>query len=212
MNLSPKFFCLVSFSLALVFAGCNHTPVRSDPSLTIDPNAGDNSNHGTGNSALIIPSVPPAPPPDGGGVLTTRGSTADDLTAGRNILESIYFDFDRSIIKPAEAKKIQAAVKYLHDNPGSRLLLEGHCDWRGTAEYNIGLGDRRAAAVKQYLQKLKVPAEALDTLSKGNIGAAEKGTEEQMAKDRRVEFVVQKAGAAGAPADLQAPAATPVAP
>jgi peptidoglycan-associated lipoprotein len=127
----------------------------------------------------------------------------------RTLLVPVYFDFDKSIIKPAEVAKLQAAVKYLGEHPDQRLLLEGHCDWRGTAEYNLSLGDRRAAAVKQYLEKLKVPTEKLDTLSKGSIGAAEKGTEEQMGKDRRVELVVMMVGAANPPADLQAPPAAP---
>ena len=72
------------------------------------------------------------------------------------------------------------------------MLLEGHCDWRGTAEYNLGLGDRRAQAVKQFCRTSGFPTDKLETLSKGSLGAAEKGTEEQMAKDRRVDFVILK--------------------
>jgi len=68
------------------------------------------------------------------------------------------------------------------------MMLEGHCDWRGTAEYNLALGDRRAAAVKKYLLTLGVNADKVDTLSKGSEDA-KKGDD---AHDRRVEFVVVK--------------------
>ena len=128
--------------------------------------------------------------------LTTRDT--NDPLGDRLPLQAqaVYFGFDSSVIRPAEAAKLQAVVKYLNEHPEAHLLIEGHCDWRGTAEYNLGLGDRRSTAVKQYLVRLKVPAARLDTLSKGSIGAPEKATEEQMAKDRRVEFLIQKAGAA----------------
>ena len=83
-------------------------------------------------------------------------------------------------------------MKYLDENPTYRLLLEGHCDWRGTSEYNLGLGDRRAISVKNYLEQTKIPVAKLETLSKGSLDAAEKGNDEQMAKDRRVEIVILK--------------------
>jgi peptidoglycan-associated lipoprotein len=72
------------------------------------------------------------------------------------------------------------------------MLLEGHCDWRGTAEYNLGLGDRRAQAVKKLLESQGIASDKLQILSKGSLGAAEKGSEEQMSKDRKVDFVILK--------------------
>lgn len=56
---------------------------------------------------------------------------------------TVYFEFDQSSIKPSEREKLKTAKEYLEKNAGQRLLLEGHADWRGTAEYNLGLGDRR---------------------------------------------------------------------
>ena len=76
--------------------------------------------------------------------------------------------------------------------PQYRMMLEGHCDWRGTSEYNMGLGDRRAQGVKKFLQTLGISADKLQILSKGSLGAIEKGTAEQMEKDRRVDFVILK--------------------
>jgi peptidoglycan-associated lipoprotein len=67
------------------------------------------------------------------------------------LLQPVYFGLDRAAVAAPERPKLQAAIKWLADNPTNRLVLVGHCDWRGTAEYNLGLGDRRANAVKQYL-------------------------------------------------------------
>ena len=104
----------------------------------------------------------------------------------------MYFALDRSAVASAERPKIEAAVKWLNDNGDKNLVLIGHCDWRGTAEYNLGLGDRRANAVKRYLESLGVDAKRLETLSKGSIDAKQGGSEGDSTKDRRVDFVVLK--------------------
>ena len=109
-----------------------------------------------------------------------------------SVVEPIYFALDRAAVPPAERPKLQAAVKWLADNPGQNLVLSGHCDWRGTAEYNLGLGDRRAVAVKKFLQSLGVDASRLETLSKGSTDAKQSGGESEWSKDRRVDFIVLK--------------------
>ena len=101
----------------------------------------------------------------------------------------IYFDFDRAGIKESERPKLQKAKEYLDANPTHRVLFEGHCDWRGTAEYNLGLGDRRAAAAKKYIETLGVPAARVEVVSKGDLGAIENGSDADMAKDRRVDII-----------------------
>jgi peptidoglycan-associated lipoprotein len=73
-----------------------------------------------------------------------------------------------------------------------RVLLEGHCDWRGTAEYNLGLGDRRANAAKKYLLSLGVAQDKVEVLSKGSLDAAKNADDATAAKDRRVEIVILK--------------------
>jgi peptidoglycan-associated lipoprotein len=108
----------------------------------------------------------------------------------RGVLQPVYFDFDSSAIRVAERAKLTEAKQYLDANPNARLLLEGHCDWRGTAEYNMGLGDRRASSVRDFLGSLGVPASRVETLSKGDLDATEGATESQMQQDRRVELVV----------------------
>ncbi len=108
----------------------------------------------------------------------------------RGLLEPIYFAFDRSVITAEERPKAQAAADHLRNNPGDSLLIEGHCDWRGTTEYNLGLGDRRATSVKDYLVSLGISASRLEVLSKGDLEAVQGGTEAEMAHDRRAELIV----------------------
>jgi len=107
-------------------------------------------------------------------------------------VEPIYFALDRAAVAPGERPKLQAAVKWLSDNPDKNLVLIGHCDWRGTAEYNLGLGDRRANSVKRFLESLGVSPTRLETLSKGSVDAKQTGGEGEWAKDRRVDFVELK--------------------
>ena len=95
-------------------------------------------------------------------------------------------------MKAAERVKLQAAKDYLAKHPDQRLLLEGHCDWRGTAEYNLGLGDRRAGRAKKYLASIGVAADKVETLSKGSEEAKKNADDATRAKDRRVELVILK--------------------
>ena len=117
-------------------------------------------------------------------VETTAKVTGKVLTAAAMTYVRANFGNTSAAVTEAQAKE------YLDKNPSHRLLLEGHCDWRGTAEYNLGLGDRRAGAVRKYLQSLGVPAERLETLSKGSLEAAKNADDATMSKDRRVDLVV----------------------
>jgi len=187
MNLFSKKISLVLVSALIAITGCTKKPKRPDPSATMMGPQG-----GAGG---INPS-------DAGGLgatdasaagLTGRDGVMEDKDTIRGLLQPVYFDFDKSGIKESERSKLQAAKEYLDKNPQQRLLLEGHCDWKGTAEYNLGLGDRRAGASKTYLEKLGVPAAKLETLSKGSLDAKDKASDDERAKDRKVELVVLKA-------------------
>ncbi len=103
---------------------------------------------------------------------------------------TLYFDFDSSEISPDGRPVLEANARYLSANPSVAVTLEGHTDERGTREYNIGLGDRRAEAVRRALNAYGVSAEQLRTLSYGEERPAATGhTEESYAKNRRVEIV-----------------------
>ena len=80
----------------------------------------------------------------------------------------------------------------MQSNPNSKIIIEGHCDWRGTTEYNLALGDRRARSCKQFLESLGVDSFSIEILSKGDQEAMQGGTASQMAEDRRAEFVIIK--------------------
>ena len=109
-------------------------------------------------------------------------------------LETPFEVFNDGIVTPNDAFFVRyhnAGIPTSID-ADKHVLLEGHCDWRGTAEYNLGLGDRRSNAVKEYLQKLGVDVARLEIVSKGDLDAKEHATGEEMAKDRRVELAVMK--------------------
>ena len=104
--------------------------------------------------------------------------------------DTVYFDFDKSAVKPSEAPKIETVVDYLKKNPNDALLIEGHCDERGTEEYNRALGERRALALRELAIKLGLDAERVRTLSYGEDRPADPGhNEAAWAKNRRGEFV-----------------------
>lgn len=186
MKLVSKPFLFIAILAAVLVSGCTKKPIRPDPSATaIGLNTG-----GTINPTDIPTSAEP-----GSGLQdrTLGEGVIDDGHTIRGLLAPVYFEYDRSdISRPEERAKLQAAKDYLAKNPDQRLLLEGHADWRGTSEYNLGLGDRRANAAKKYLGTIAVGADKLETLSKGAEEAKKSGTDEEMKKDRRVELVIIK--------------------
>ena len=182
MNIASKKFCLVLASAALLLAGCSKKPKRPDPSATVlGP---------TGGGTVTPTDVGVAADPNSG--LTQRDPNiieTDDMIKG--MFQPVFFDFDKSNVKESERSKLQEAATYLKDHANQRILLEGHCDWRGTAEYNLSLGDRRANAAKKYLGTLLAP-EKIETLSKGSLEAAKNADDAQMAKDRHVDIIILK--------------------
>jgi len=109
-------------------------------------------------------------------------------------LETVYFDFDKSDLRQ-DARNVLAknAETLLKSKQGSNLKIEGHCDERGSAEYNLALGERRAKSAMQYLLTLGVQPERLSVISFGKEKPAVQGNDEEAwAKNRRAEFVLVK--------------------
>ncbi len=105
------------------------------------------------------------------------------------VFKPVYFDYDKSNIRPEYQPVLEGIGKWLGKNTGRQLLIEGHCDERGTDEYNLALGERRALAVRRYLVALGIPAERLHTISYGEEKPADPGHEEtSWSKNRRAEF------------------------
>jgi peptidoglycan-associated lipoprotein len=124
---------------------------------------------------------------DSGGVGTSRLSPRDQELV-RTLV--IYFDYDQADIKPEFNDLLTAHGRQLVANPSMNLRLEGHTDERGSREYNIGLGERRAQAVRRVLQLQGVSASQLTTVSYGEERPAQTGSDEESWRlNRRVELV-----------------------
>lgn len=186
MNIFSKKLCLIVLCAMTALAGCAKKPVRPTPADTAP--IGTAANRGINPESIRTDDLF-AP---GTNVLPERGNQGgfDVNNQLRGKFEPVYFDFDKSNIKESERVKLQAAAQYLRENPQHSLMLEGYCDWRGTAEYNLGLGDRRPNAAKSYLTTIGVPNDKVQTLSKGSLEAPKNADEATMARDRRVEIVI----------------------
>lgn len=135
------------------------------------------------------PVSPLGPGSEAGGVGDRPvGLTAGSLEHGQ--FPPVLFDYDSARVRPSEDSKLAAVAAYMKSNPG-KLVIEGHCDERGTAEYNRALGERRALAARDELVKLSVDASRMSTISYGKERPADMGHDEAAwSKNRRCEFVV----------------------
>ncbi|MBO0749213.1 MAG: peptidoglycan-associated lipoprotein Pal [Porphyrobacter sp.] len=142
--------------------------------------------------------LPPAPeaneaPAPAGPVGPTGAApgTEAHFQQAMNGQDVIYFDTDKYDIDNTDAAALRSQAQYLLQYPNVRATVEGHCDERGTRDYNLALGDRRANAAKNYLVSLGVPAERLTTISYGKERPVALGsTEDAWAKNRRAVTVI----------------------
>jgi peptidoglycan-associated lipoprotein len=107
--------------------------------------------------------------------------------------EDVYFLFDSSALTPQAQDVLRKKAAFLKANPNVKVTIEGHCDERGTNEYNLALGEARAKSAKTFLVDLGVPAARLATISYGEERPIDPGhTEEAWAKNRRAHFVIEQ--------------------
>ena len=127
----------------------------------------------------------------GGAVVGVQDAETARLQAG---LDAIYFDYDRSTLRPDAAATLKAHAEKIRSFPAwAAITVEGHCDERGTEEYNLALGDRRADAVKRYLVTLGVPGDRIRTVSYGELKPKQQGHDESAWQwNRRAEFQVSR--------------------
>lgn len=105
---------------------------------------------------------------------------------GEGLFRDIFFDYDSAQVSPEARADIEYNAKVLKDQSGLRIVVEGHCDERGTAEYNMALGNQRARAVRQVLASLGVESNRLETISYGEEVPLDPGhSEASWAKNRR---------------------------
>jgi len=130
-----------------------------------------------------------------GGACSKKGpsSSGDVKTEATSALKTVYFDFDRYDIRSDQTGTMQENATWLKANPNINVIVEGNCDDRGTNEYNMALGERRANSGRQYLSNLGVSSGRISTVSYGEERpVCTDQTEGCWAKNRRDDFVVRR--------------------
>lgn len=140
---------------------------------------------GTQEATARVTVVQPPPPP------VAAGPTDEELFA-RNVRDA-FFDFDKYDVRPDAQQALAADAQFLVQHPGIRFTIEGHCDERGSTEYNLGLGDNRANAAKQFLVQAGVSADRIKTISYGKEKPfCTEHDETCWQQNRRAHFVYQR--------------------
>ncbi|HUF78356.1 MAG TPA: peptidoglycan-associated lipoprotein Pal [Thermoanaerobaculia bacterium] len=110
----------------------------------------------------------------------------------RGLIGDVYFDFDRSELRAESREQLTRNSDWLRDNPGYAVTIEGHCDERGTNEYNLALGDRRASSARDYLVSLGIDGGRMSTISYGEERPdCTESSESCWQRNRRAHFVVR---------------------
>ena len=136
----------------------------------------------TARVTVNAPPPPPPPPP----------SASEEELFGQNV-KDVYFDYDKSDVRSDQASAIQGDITFLNQHPNIQFTIEGHCDERGSTEYNLALGSSRADAVKQALVQAGVNASRIKTISYGKEKPfCTQSTEECWQENRRGHFVYNK--------------------
>lgn len=134
---------------------------------------------------LTVTQAPPPPPP------STPSVTDEDLF-GQNV-KDVYFDYDKSNIRADQQSAVQGDAQFLQQHPNINFVIEGHCDDRGSTEYNLALGDQRASSVKNALVTMGVDASRIKTISYGKEKPfCMEDNESCWQQNRRGHFVYQK--------------------
>jgi peptidoglycan-associated lipoprotein len=188
MKTSP-FAKIMPFALvlSLVVSGCHKkhtaglTPLPGKGGMT-----GENPTPGAGGR---LQGTEPSgiSSPISSGLSSVPAGAFDKYTPNAEIFKSdtVHFDFDSSVVKPDEGSKVAAVADYLKANAGEAVRIEGHCDERGTEEYNRALGERRALALREELARLGLDPMRVDTISFGKDKPEASGHDESAWKQNR---------------------------
>lgn len=175
-----------TIGMLMALAGCAATPTAEQSGAAVEDR---------GKPVGPPGPVPAKPTPDTGTKpLVTAPLGAAALKDPGNILSrrSVYFDFDSNLVKDEYRPLVTAHARYLQQNPGTKIRIEGHADERGSREYNIALGQRRSEAVKQMMQLLGARADQIEPVSFGEEKPKNPGHDEaSWAENRRGDIVYQ---------------------
>ncbi|MDJ0803726.1 MAG: peptidoglycan-associated lipoprotein Pal [Desulfobacterales bacterium] len=133
------------------------------------------------------PAKPAAPAAD-----TSGDDRADAMARNQFLSEHVPYAFDSAALSPMAQSILKRKAAWLNDNRGEAVVIQGHCDERGTAEYNLALGERRAESARAYLIDLGIASSRLSTISYGEERPLDpRSNEEAWAKNRRSQFVIK---------------------
>ena len=176
-------------TVILTASACHKKPPIARPTAPPPPPA-----------ASTVPERPPAPPePVSEPTIVPPEPVRDDAISSASLdelnksspLKPVYFELDSSDLSPASQKALDENAALLKRYASWAVTVEGHCDERGTAEYNLALGERRAIAARAYLVSLGISADRLRTVSYGKEFPFDPGHDESAyAKNRRAHFVI----------------------
>ncbi len=171
------------FAALLLVAACETVP--EETASTAGEGAATGTGVGTGvTSAPAVTTPEPSPAPMG-----PAPGTQEDLVV--NVGDRVFFDFDKSVLKPSAQRTLERQAAWLKQFPNASVTLDGHADERGTREYNLALGERRATAAKNFLVALGIDPSRIDTISYGKERPAALGhNEAAWSQNRRTVTVV----------------------
>ena len=181
---------LMSVLLAgLMITGCARRPATVAASAAA-PAAAPSPAPAPAPSVPSAAPAPPAPAPAAAPAPAPRPVPKEFMAVAA--LKEVYFDFDKYDIRPEDAKTLDANATWLKSNGDNLVLIEGHCDERGTNEYNLALGERRAKATMNYLVSQGIQANRITIISYGEERpVCSEKTEACWAKNRRASFLVK---------------------
>jgi peptidoglycan-associated lipoprotein len=167
---------------------CTKKPVQQEEALTPEVVQPEQKPSGIGETARTLPTTAAVQEESISEAAKEREREKEALAF---VNEDIYFEYDRYDLS-AKAREILADKAYfLRENPALKIRIEGHCDDRGTNEYNLALGERRANSARQYLMNLGVRSDRISTVSYGEEQPLDPGqNEEAWARNRRGHFVI----------------------
>jgi peptidoglycan-associated lipoprotein len=191
-----KLSAMLVLALAMTFAatGCKKKPINTTPlpnngAGRVGPGSGPfTDNPGGFKPETDIPSVTPGQP--GGGPLPEWNPTMMNQDRSKFAALTVHFAYDSAAIRSGERVKVESMAAAMQTDPSIYLLIEGHCDERGTEEYNRSLGEKRALSLREELVKAGVNPDRIRTLSFGEDKPASTGHDESAwSKNRRGEFI-----------------------